>query len=269
LKENMPLKKDTLASLRSGKCAGIGVLVLLLSLGGCRPAEKEAPNPVVAWVDEEPVTLAEYLVYDREARPRVHAAFHRTYQVADERSFWTSRFGGAQPAEVLRRQVMQTLVAGKVKLQKAKQLGVRFDDNLRAVRGTNRVDDASYAAFEAYYRQYRAAAGSPAAPHVFYGPTDMTPEEKYKEWCGRISMKLEEKVISRMHFEEAELKACFQSNKRLFRTQAEAEPTFEAARTDVKAVLGKARFERVVREWASRASVRTDEAAFRKFIHSQ
>ncbi len=247
----------------------ICALGLLFSVSGCRPGAKEAANPVVAWVNDQPVTLAEYLICEREARPGVHGAFHRRYNVTDEKSFWTTRFGKQQPAEVLRKQAMHRLVAGRVKLQKAKQLGVLFEDNLRVMQGTNRVEDVSYAAFEAYYKRYRQTAGSRAAQGVFYGPPDMSPEEKYREFCGRIFMKLEEEVIRRMHFEAPELKACFASGKHLFRTQPGEEPTFEAAQTDVKAVLGRVKFERLVNEWASRASVRTDEAAFRKYIHAQ
>ena len=128
----------TSPSLRIRPLAALLPLALLAALlAGCRPGPTSGPpdeaESVVATIDGEPVSLAEFRLRLREDRAGVYDYFQSHYGIGDGATFWHGGVAGITPLDFIKEQALRELTRIKVQQLAARRAGL--------------IGDVSYAAF--------------------------------------------------------------------------------------------------------------------------
>ena len=116
--------------LNTMKLAGITLVpVILLFAVGLTPyfSNKEDENRTILTVNQEPVSEAEMLHIMSELRPSVFSYFSRRYGASDGLHFWTTKFNGEVPFEILKQRTIEKLKSIKIQQILMRQHGLVTD----------------------------------------------------------------------------------------------------------------------------------------------
>ncbi|QHW32945.1 peptidyl-prolyl cis-trans isomerase [Paenibacillus rhizovicinus] len=201
-----PRRRGTGQSGRKLKLAGAGLLALLAILIGVSVYRAQAAKipsvpdtAVVATIDGEPVTAAEFLGMQTTKRAGVYDYFQQTYKLGDTPDFWTSAYGGERPADKLREETMTAIAGDKVQLMLAKQEGI--------------VQDITYeAVLKQWESENKRRAQTLKKGGLVYGPAHLDAAFYYDTWLTENVERLKAKLAQRDAFTEAQVNAYYEQH---------------------------------------------------------
>lgn len=138
-------------------------------------------DSVVAVVDGEDVTLGEFMLQARALRSGVINNFRITGENEFGNGFWSQKYDGTMPMDVLKKKALDTLVQIKVQQISARKAGI--------------VDDISYPGFlKAMKAENKRRLAAKQAGKVIYGPVQYSEEVYYNYLFSNMVNSLKERM---------------------------------------------------------------------------
>lgn len=140
----------------------LSIAITIATVMATRAIPKEK---TVAYIDDLPVSYGEFSLLMGEQRGDVVSYFYDNYHVDESVDFWdkNAKFGGENPLEILKENVLLTL-----KTKKAEQL-------LMIEYGIVKVEDLSYNSFQKFWKaENEKRKQTIAEGGVVYGPEEYT-----------------------------------------------------------------------------------------------
>ncbi|MCX6267338.1 MAG: hypothetical protein NTW16_08290 [Bacteroidetes bacterium] len=171
----------------------IGLLLFFLGAAHSKasPLTREASfsrNPVtdtseVATVNGEGITVREFMLNSRPLRTRVINDFQLKYGAIYGSDFWSRKYDGESPSDVLKKKTLYLLIKIKIQQICAKNSGI--------------VNDISYQGFlQAFTSENKRRVLARQAGAVIYGPVQYTEEVYYNYLFSNMITRLKEYLAS-------------------------------------------------------------------------
>lgn len=185
------------AALAAAALIVLAWLIVRPAVGGGGASGDRA---VVATVNGEPVTVAEFRLLLGKHRASVYGYFHDKYAADNTPQFWTTSFGGEVPLEKLKAEAIHESATIKVQQQLALQKGlvadIDFPAFLRKLRAENK-------------RRAAAVAGGQA----IYGPSSYDERAYYDLTFGDLVAALKKKIGEEQISSDEALRQAYEQNK--------------------------------------------------------
>lgn len=183
------------------------LLTAVLFLAGCKQAGSnanapETENPVVAYVDGEPVTLWEYSGYAYDFIAQAGMQFGTKYNAdVNDAAFWNTEYEGITPLNWVKQQADERMRTQKGMQVLAKQLklneDISWEEQQKAFAAENEL------------RRQKAEKGE-----VVYGPAQFTKAQFYSYWQSNVEQMLEDHVKQNVvHPTKKEIEECYERNE--------------------------------------------------------
>lgn len=165
------------------------------------PETQSADTTTVATVNGEDVTLREFMLHARTLRPLVIRDFRTRFGAEYNSGFWTRKFDGSTPGEVLKTMTMDTMIRVKIQQLSAMRAGL--------------VSDISYQGFlAALEKENVRRLAAKQSGKVIYGPVQYSEEVYYNYLFSNMVAGLKEYLAeSVFNITEARLKEDFEKEK--------------------------------------------------------
>lgn len=230
------------------------VIAASLSLTALAPAQSATPSapedPVVATINGEPVSAAEYsLVMTRQA-PRVHAFLKEKNNLDDHFGYWSPDTGPDGPFAKLRATVLEELTLIKVQQAMAREKGLE--------------KDISFAAFhEGFLKENNRRKEALAAGTVIYGPKQHNESAYYYILFDNLAYGLNRRVRKENApgIPEEEVRKFYDENKAAIKN-----PPYDTVRGRIAEEIAGRNFEKLLPTLYQSAKVATQEDLIRNLL---
>lgn len=182
-------------------------LLTITMLAGCK--QEAAPiketvdqEPVVAFLQNEPITLQEYSGYAYDFIAQAGMKFATAYNAdVNDADFWNTEFEGETPLLWVKKQAEERMRAEKGMQILAKQLGLK--------ESVNWTDQQKEFAAENEARRQKAEKGE-----VIYGPLQFTRAQFGSYWQSGVEQMVEDHVKKNLvNPTKAEVEECYERNE--------------------------------------------------------
>ncbi|QHT63102.1 hypothetical protein GXP70_26125 [Paenibacillus lycopersici] len=190
-------------SLRFAAAGFVVLAMILIGVSVYRAQAAKSPDvpdsAVVATIDGEPVTAAEFRGKQSTKRAGVYDYFQQTYRLADTPDFWASAYGGERTVDKLRADTLAAIVEDKVQLRLAKREGI--------------VQDIGYGSFlKQWEAENKRRAQTLKKGGLVYGPARLEASFYYDTWLTDNVERLKEKLAARDVIGDAQLNAYYEAH---------------------------------------------------------
>ncbi|TNJ63355.1 peptidyl-prolyl cis-trans isomerase [Paenibacillus hemerocallicola] len=160
----------------------------------------DGERAVVAMIDGEPVTVAEFRLIMTARRAEIYRYFQQSYNAGDSSQFWTSSYGGEVPLQKLKMAAINESATIKVQQLWAKQEGV--------------VQEIGYPAFLRRWEEENASRAKAASRNlIVYGPTRYEKLPYYDIVFGNLAAELKKKLVPSIAPSDRELHDYYERHK--------------------------------------------------------
>jgi hypothetical protein len=239
--------------LSSSLLAAAGILALGLgSLAFFGRETPEAPSdPVVATINGEPVSAAEYRMVMERKTALVYNYFKQTRDLDDHFGYWSENSGPEGPLAKLRELTREELVRIKVSQGLAKERGL--------------IQETAFADFQrAFERENARRSAAKKAGEVVYGPEQYRMPAYYYIRFGDLSYKLKQALAKEAEpsITENEIKQFYKEN----RETLAGKPLDEELRNRILSVLGKQKADQLLEACYAKAEVKMEDELLRPIV---
>jgi len=233
---SMPQAKETLLKKKNSGysllgfslavlvCAGVLLIWQVRSEKSAIPPRLVPVDPVVATINEEPVSADEYrLIMERKA-PLVYAYFKEHYNLDDHLGYWNEITKPENPLAKLREMTREELIRIKVYQGQAK------------IRGF--IKETTFADFRMEFdRENARRSAAQLAGQVIYGPPQYRLTSYYYVRLGDLVYRVKQALAQEAEtgISEGEIKKFYKENKTFF----EGESLVQARQAILKALSSK------------------------------
>jgi hypothetical protein len=163
-------------------------------------------HAVVALIDGEPLTLAEFQLSLAVNRAKVSAYFHSKYGASTDAEFWTANYEGEVPLDKLRQDALADAVASKMPQIVAKENQI--------------ITDISYEGFlNRLHAENERRARAKRDKAVIFGPVRYSKADYYHIVNSNTAGELKKALHWQSRFPEEELEGYYQANKERYKKQ--------------------------------------------------
>lgn len=183
------------------------VFAALLILGGqiawkplSNAAQDAVSNPIIAWVNGEPLTAEELGLSLQRNKASVIKHFKDAYGADDSSDFWETAFNGEVPLQLLKQKSLDESSRIKIQQMLAREKGI--------------VQDISYAGFlGSLEKENNRRKEALQNRQVIYGPAEYSKETYYDKLFSDLAHELQAKLASEWAFPDQEIEAFYETEK--------------------------------------------------------
>lgn len=191
----------------------IGILIFAVLAAAAAIAipiilERRSNNEVVAKVNGIPISALEFKQVVASHRAMTYSYFYQKYGVEDSTDFWTSSYGGENPAAYARKSALDELVRVKLEQSLAREKGI--------------LEDLDYGAFRKELEKENARRKEAIRKgQVIYGPEQYGEREYFSYVHSNMVIKLKEKLGEKeLAADDNQIRVYYESNKdKLYKKQ--------------------------------------------------
>jgi len=208
-------------------------------------------DPVVATIDEETVTAAEYRLVMERKTAEVFGYFKKHENLDDHPGYWSESSGPEGPLARLRKVVREELIQIKVIQGVAKEKGL--------------VRETSFAQFTAAFaRENARRSAAKKAGEVIYGPIQYRPAAYYYICLGELDYKLKEALAKEAEggVTKNDIEKFYKENK----ASLNKLPLDEELQRRIRSVLAKQRAEEELAGLRASARVEMEDRLIRSIV---
>lgn len=163
-------------------------------------AQDAVPNPVIAWINGEPLTAEELGLSLQRNKASVIKHFKDAYGADDSPDFWETAFNGEVPIQLLKQKSLDESSRIKIQQMLAREKGI--------------VQDISYAGFlGSLEKENNRRKEALQNRQVIYGPAEYSKETYYDKLFSDLVHDLQAKLASEWTFPDQEIEAYYEAEK--------------------------------------------------------